>query len=159
MHSFSVAKIINAGSFQAHPDFLRNDLTAAQNGNILQHGFSPITEAWCLDCADLDNAADIVNHQSCQSFTIDVLRNHQQWTAGLGCAFQYRQEIADIRDLLVVDQNQRVLKVTLHTILVIDEVGRQVAAVKLHALDHLQLVLEGFAFFHRDHAFFADFFH
>ena len=58
-----------------------------------------------------------------------------------------------------MDQNQRVLKVTLHAVLVINEVGRQVAAVKLHALDHFQLVLEGFSLFNRDHAFFADFFH
>ena len=159
LHPFGAAKIIDAASFQAHPDFLRNDLTASQNRDILQHGFAPITKTWCLDRANLDDATDVVDHQGCQGFAIDVLRNHQQRTAGLGGGFQYRQQIANIRKLFIVDQNQRGVQISLHGVLVVDKVGRQVAAVKLHALDHLQLVLEGLALFDRDHAFFADFFH
>ena len=39
------------------------------------------------------------------------------------------------------------------------KVGRQVAAVKLHAFDHIQFIIEARAFFNGDHAFLADLFH
>ena len=44
----------------------------------------------------------------------------------------------------------------LHGLLVGDKVGRDVAAVKLHALHHLQLVLQRLAVLHRDHPLLAD---
>src|SRR5699024_4304154 len=40
-----------------------------------------------------------------------------------------------------------------------DEVRRQVATVELHALDHVQLVVQARAFLDRDHAFLADLLH
>ena len=43
--------------------------------------------------------------------------------------------------------------------LVVDEVRREVAAVELHALDDVELVLQARAFFNRDHAFLADLLH
>ncbi len=46
-----------------------------------------------------------------------------------------------------------------HVLLVVDEVGRQVAAVELHALDHVQLVLQAGTFLDGDHAFLADLVH
>jgi hypothetical protein len=44
-------------------------------------------------------------------------------------------------------------------LLVVDEVGRQVAAVELHALDDVQLVVQALAFFDGDDAFLADLLH
>jgi len=41
----------------------------------------------------------------------------------------------------------------------IDEVGREVAAVELHAFDDFEFVLEALAVFDRDHAFLADLVH
>ena len=42
---------------------------------------------------------------------------------------------------------------------VVDEVGRQIAAIELHALDHVEFVVQRLAVFDRDHAFLADLFH
>ena len=42
---------------------------------------------------------------------------------------------------------------------VIDEVGGQVAAVELHALDHVQLVVQALAVLDGDDAFLADLLH
>src|SRR5690606_19018407 len=41
----------------------------------------------------------------------------------------------------------------------VDEVRRQVAAVELHALDHVELVVQARALFNGDHAFLADLLH
>src|SRR3546814_12189727 len=53
--------------------------------------------------------------------------------------------------LLVVQQDVRIIQLGRHRLLVVDEVRRQVAAVELHALDHVQLVLQARTFLDRDH--------
>src|ERR1043166_6937777 len=47
-----------------------------------------------------------------------------------------------VRELLLVDQDVRVLEFDAHLVGVGDEVGRYIAAVELHALDHLKLGIE-----------------
>ena len=58
-----------------------------------------------------------------------------------------------------MDEDVGVIQLDAHVLLVIDEVGREVTAVELHALDHLQGVFEPLALFHRDHALLADLAH
>src|SRR5690606_25531559 len=69
------------------------------------------------------------------------------------------QQVLHRADLLFVDQHDGVLKNALHRVRVGDEVGRQVAAVELHAFDDIQLGGHAFAFFHGDDAVFADLLH
>ena len=49
-----------------------------------------------------------------------------------------RQKIVEIGDLLLVDQQVGVFQNSFHALLVGDEVRRQIAAVELHALDHVE---------------------
>ena len=58
--------------------------------------------------------------------------------------------------LLLVDQDVGVLKLDHHPFGVGDEIGREIAAIELHALDHLELGLEALALLDRDDAFVAD---
>src|SRR5262249_54657544 len=69
-----------------------------------------------------------------------------------GTAWQARQ-------LLLVDQDVRILELDPHLVGVGDEVGRDVAAVELHALDHVELGLERLRLLDRDHALVADLVH
>jgi len=58
---------------------------------------------------------------------------------------QYRTRVpSSPRDLLLADQDERVLQLALHRLLVRDEVGADVAPVEFHPLDHLELILQGF---------------
>ena len=57
---------------------------------------------------------------------------------------------------LFVDQDVGVFEDDFHPLLVGDEVGAQVAAVELHALDDVDGGLEALAFFDGDHAVGAD---
>ena len=61
--------------------------------------------------------------------------------------------------LLVVDQDIRVFHFHPHFVGIGDEVGRDVAAVELHTLDHFKLGLKRLCFLDRDHALVADLFH
>ena len=47
-------------------------------------------------------------------------------------------------DLLLADQDQRILQLALHGLLVRDEVRADVTPVKLHPLDNLELILQRF---------------
>src|SRR3990172_96246 len=51
---------------------------------------------------------------------------------------EQRQEVLHVRDLLLVDEDVPVLEDGLHPLRVGHEVGREVAAVELHALDDLE---------------------
>src|SRR4029453_4113828 len=64
--------------------------------------------------------------------------------------------VLDGPDLLVRDQDVRVLEDGLHALGVGDHVGRQVALVELHALGELELEPEGLAFLDVDDAVLAD---
>ena len=74
---------------------------------VLQHGLAAVAEARRLDGGDLDDAAHVVDDQGSQGFAFDVFSHDQQRTASLGNGFQYRQQFADVADLLVDQQQQR----------------------------------------------------
>ena len=62
-----------------------------------------------------------------------------------GDLLEHRQDVLDRGDLLVGDQDERVVELGLHPLGVGDEVGGDVAAVDLHALGVLGLELEALA--------------
>ena len=72
---------------------------------------------------------------------------------------QRRQQVADVRDLLVEQQHERVVQQRDLLLGVVDEVRRQVAAVELHAFDDVELVGQALAVFDGDDAFLADLVH
>src|SRR5262245_52117567 len=118
-------------------------------------GLAAVAEARGLDGADGQVVADAVDHQHRQRLALDVLGDDEQRPAGLSDLLQQRQHVADVVELLLVDQNVRVLKLARH-VLVVDEVRRAVALVELHALDELQRRLGGLALLDRDDAVLAD---
>ena len=63
------------------------------------------------------------------------------------------------RELLLVDQDVGALQLDQHLVGVGDEVGRDVAAVELHALDHVELGLQALGLLDGDHALVADLLH
>jgi hypothetical protein len=69
---------------------------------------------------------------------------------------QHRDQVVDRADLLVGDEDERILEDGLLPVGVRDEVGGEQSLVELHALGELQLETEGLAFLDRDHAVLAD---
>ena len=62
----------------------------------------------------------------------------------------------NLADLLLTEQNVALLELHLGAFGRVDKVGRDVAAVELHSLNQLQLVLKRFAILDRDHTLVAD---
>ncbi len=72
---------------------------------------------------------------------------------------EHGEEILHVRDLLLADEDVRVLEDDFHALGIGDEVRREVAAVELHALDHFERRLRRLALLDGDDAFLADLLH
>ena len=107
----------------------------------------------------MQSAAQLVDHQSGQRLAVHVLRDDEQRLAGLGDLLEHRKEILHVRDLLLVDEDESVLENRFHALGVGHEVRREIAAVELHTLDHVQGRLHGLGFLDGNDAFLANLLH
>ncbi len=158
-HTLGVTQVLQGGGVQAQADFFGNHGTTGQDGNILQHGLATVTKARSLNSSHFDNATHVVDNQSRQSFAFNIFGNDQQRAAGFGNSFQNRQQLTDVGNFLVNQQQQRLFQLSHHGVRLVDEVRRQVAAVKLHPFNNSQFVFQTGAFFNGNYTFFANLFH
>src|SRR5690606_24876950 len=158
-NALGLAQVFQRSFFERHAGFFRDDDAAGQDGDVFQHGFATVAKAGGLDSGRLQDAADVVDNQSGQCFAFDVFSDDQQGTAGLGNLFQDGQQVADVADLLVENQDIRIFQHGNLLVGIVDEVGRQVAAVELHAFDDVQFVFQRLAVFNGNDAFLADLVH
>src|SRR5438552_3569339 len=103
--------------------------------------------------------AQTVDDEGGESLAFDVFRDDDERLAGLHHGFQERKQFVQAGELLLVDQDVGVVELNAHLVGVGDEVGRDVAAVELHAFDDLKLGFERLGFFNRDDALVADLLH
>ncbi|MEI2616174.1 MAG: hypothetical protein V9F06_00875 [Thermomicrobiales bacterium] len=135
-------EILDRGAIELAADLFGDDGAAGQDGDVAQHLLAAIAEAGGLDGQDVDRAAQLVDDQRRQRLAVDVLGDDQEALGDLQRLLEHRQEVGDGRDLLVGDQDHRVVEDGFHALGVGDEVRRDVAAVDLHALGVLGLELQ-----------------
>jgi len=100
-----------------------------------------------------------VDDQRRQRLAVDLFADDEDGFAGVQHLLQDRHQILVAADFLLVDQDVGVFQVALHLLHVGDEVGRQVAAIELHAFDELVAGFQGLAFLNGDDAVLADLVH
>src|SRR6202011_3467732 len=140
-------------------EVFRDRLAAGQNRDVLQHGLAAIAEARSLDGGDLQTTAQTVDDVGGKRLAFDVFRDNHKRLAALHYGFQQRKQFIQLRQLLFVDQDVGIFHLDAHLVGVGDEVGRDVAAVKLHAFDDLEFGLERLGLFNGDDALVADLLH
>src|SRR5947208_182150 len=153
------AEVFQRRVLELEAKLLADHRAAGENRHVFEHRLAAVAEARRLHGAGLQDAADVVHHQRGERLAFDFLGDEQQRLAGLGDLLEDRQQLADRRDLLVVQQNVRILEHADLLLGIVDEVRREIAAVELHALDEVKLVLERLAVLDGDHAFLADLVH
>src|SRR5256714_105231 len=158
-HLLGAAEHLQGDVLELDAEIFRDRLTTGQNRDILQHGLATIAEARSLDGRDLETATQTVDDEGGESFAFDVFRDDDQRLAGLHHGFEQRQQLVQRGELLLVDQDVGVVHFNAHLVGVGDEVGRDVAAVELHALDDVEFGLERLGFLNRDDALVADLLH
>ena len=158
-NALCTAEFREGGFFKGHAGLFRDYGAACEDGHIFEHCFAAITKAWCFYCNCFQNAAHVVDDQCCKCLAFNIFRNNQEGAASLRDLLEYGQEIADVGDLFVVEHDKWIFEQRALLFGVIDEVGRQVAAIKLHTLDNIKFVVQRFAVFYGNYAFLADFLH
>ena len=87
-----------------------DDLAARQDRDVFEHCLAAIAKARCLNGSDIQRAAELVDDERCKGFALDILSDDEQRTAHLGNLLQDRQQIAHVRDLFLVDQDERLFE-------------------------------------------------
>src|SRR5687767_1795497 len=153
------AEVLQGRVLELQAELLRDHRAAGEDRHVFQHRLAAVAEARRLHRDGLEDAADVVHHQGGERLALDFLGDDEQRLACLRHLLEDRKQLADRRDLLVVQEDVRILEDADLLLGVVDEVRREVAAVELHALDEVELVLERLAVLDGDHAFFTDLVH
>ena len=138
------------------PELLGDHLGAGEDRDVLEHALAAVAEARRLDGDGGERAAELVDDDRRERLALDVLGHDQQRTTRLDDLLEHGQDVLDGPDLLVRDQDVRVLEHGLHALGVGDHVRREVALVELHALGELELEAEGLALLDVHDAVLAD---
>src|SRR6266508_3661483 len=128
---------------EAH--LLGDHLGAPEDRDVLEHALAAIAEARRLDGDGCERATQLVDDDRRERLALDVLRHDQQRATGLDHLLEHGQDVLDGADLLVRDQDVRLVQDGLHALGVRDHVRRQVALVELHTLRELELETERLA--------------
>src|SRR6202521_3548397 len=153
------AEVLKLHVLEFDAEVFCDGLAAREGGDVFEHGLAAVAEARGLDGGALQRAAELVDDQSRQRFAFDVLGDDQEGLAHLGGLLEQRKKILHRADFLFVDEDANVFEDAFHALGVGDEVGRKVAAVKLHAFDYFKGGLHRLGFLDGDDAILADFLH
>ena len=146
-------------ALELDPELLGDELAASEDRDVLEHRLAAIAEARRLHRRDLEAAAQLVDDEGRERLALDVLGDDQQRLARLHHRLEHRQHRLQAGQLLLVQEDVGVLELDHHLLGIGDEVGREIAAVELHALDDLDLGLERLRLLDGDHALVADLLH
>src|SRR5665648_720247 len=146
------AELRELGLVELEAHLLGDDLAAGEDGDVLEHALAAVAEAGGLDGDAGERAAQLVHDQGRESFTLDVLGHDEDLLAGLDDLLEHGEQVLDGADLLVGDEDVRVLEHGFHALGVGDHVRAEVALVELHALSELEVEAEGIGLLDVDHA-------
>ena len=90
---------------------------------------------------------------------LDVVGDDDELLARVQHGLEHRQDLLNVRDLLVRDEDERVVNDGFHLVVIRDHIRGDIAAVELHALDDLGIGLGGLALLDGDDTVLADLLH
>ena len=154
-HPLGLSEHVGRRVLEGEAPFFRNDYRAGEGCDVLKHLLAAVAEAGSLDGGDLQRSAKLVDHQGGESLAVDVLGDDEQLLAFTGDRLENREKVLHRGYLLVAYEYRRIGEHGLHLVSVGHEVGRNIAAVELHALDNLDLGLGALGLLDCDHAVLA----
>src|SRR5450432_2415889 len=153
------AEILEREALELDAEVLGDGLAAREDREVLHHLLAAVAETRRLDGADVQRATELVDDERRQGLAVDVLGDDDEGLARLRDLLEDGEEVLHVRELLLVDEDVRVLEDGFHALRVRHEVRREVAAVELHALDDVERRLHGLGLLDGDDAFLADLLH
>ena len=157
--ALGAAEIRQRHGLELQAQLLVDRAPAGEGGDVREHLLAVVAEPGRLHRADLQRAAQLVDHQRRQRVAVDVLGDDEQRLARLCHLLENGQQILQGRELPLVQEDEAVVEHRLQARGVGHEVGRQVPAIELHALDHVEGGLHRLGLLDRDHALLAHLLH
>src|SRR6516225_9039498 len=141
-HLLGASEHVERDVLELDAEVFRNHLTSGQGRDVLEHGLAAIAKARRLDRRHLEAAAQFVDDELRQRFTLDVLGDDHQGPGALDDGFENGEQGLQTGELLLVQQDVGVLELGVHLLRIGDEIRAQIAAVELHPLDDIELGCE-----------------
>ena len=158
-HLLRLAEIVQRGILELVSLVFRNHRTAGQHRDVFQHRLAAIAEPRRLHGSNPEGAAQLIHDERCERFAFQVLGDNEDRASRLRHLLKDRKEVLHRRDLLVMDEDDRVLENRFHCFGIGHEIRRKVPAVELHPFDDFNRRLGPFRLFHRNDAVGPDFHH
>src|SRR6185503_18893226 len=108
--ALGAAEILEREVLELEAEILSDRLAAREDRDVLEHLLAAIAEARRLDRARVERGAQLVDDQRRQRLAVDVLGDDEERLAGARDLLEQRQELLHVRDLLLVDEHERVLE-------------------------------------------------
>jgi hypothetical protein len=155
----SGAEHLSSGLLELDVELVGEDGSVGENTKVAKDALAVVTEAGGLDGSDLELATELVEDADSKSLTVDVLGDDDKGPAELLGSLKRGDDVLDSGDLLLGEEDKRLLELDLLGLGVGDEVGGDEATVELHALSNLKLILDGLALLHGDDTLLANALH
>src|ERR1017187_1916513 len=72
------AEIFDLDALELDAEVFSDRLATGEDGNVLQHSFATVAEAWSLDGRDVQSAAQLVDHEGCKRLAVYILGDDDQ---------------------------------------------------------------------------------
>ena len=131
--------------------------STGKNRDVAKNGAPTIAKPGSFDRHDFENTAHFVDNQGGKRLAFNIFRDDDEFSASLCDLLKHGNHFTDIVELLLIDQDERIVHLGAHVLWIVDEVRRDVALVELHALDEFKRGLGGFSLFNGDDSVFAYF--
>src|SRR6267154_2363182 len=132
------AEVLELHILELDAEVFGDGLAASKSGDVFEHSLAAVAKARGFDGGALQRAAELVYHEGGEGFAFDVLSDDQEGLAHLGGLLEQREQVLHRADFLFVDEDTDIFENAFHALGIGDEVGGEVAAVKLHAFDYFE---------------------
>ena len=114
--SLRAAEIFNLDVLELNSEVFAYGLPVRKDCDVLKHRLASIAKARRFHRASVQRATQFVDNQCRQRFAFNVFRDDQQRLALARNRLEQRKQIAERGDLLLMNQNHRVLQYRFHAI-------------------------------------------
>ena len=135
---------------------LHDGLATGKDCNILKHTLTAIAIAGCLNGAHVKNAAELVQDKRGQSLAVNIFSNDKQWRTLLLNGLKHGKNVLNVGNLLIGHQDVGIFKLSRQCLIVGSKIRRDIALVKLHTLNGININTKGLRLLNGNDTVFAD---
>ena len=103
-------ELAHLDGLEGEAEIVRDRLTVGQDRDVLEHSRAPLAELRCDDRDRGEATAQLVGHERLQRIALDHLGDHEQRPACLRDLIEHRTETLPRGQLLVGEQDERIVE-------------------------------------------------